>query len=55
VTIKMDGSPLISNVNLGSFVPSLSYAGWQGRRLQTNQSFAVGDADFDNFVTTINY
>jgi chondroitin AC lyase len=55
VKVKMDGTPLVSNVSLGSFVPSLSYAGWQAKRFSGTQTFGVSDAHFDNFVTTVQY
>jgi hypothetical protein len=55
VDIKMDGSPLVTGVSVGSLSPLLQYAGFQGKRYSATQVFNVNDIDFDNFVTTVQY
>ena len=52
--VKMDGSVIATGVSVGTFVPTLQFAAIQGKRLNDTLFFASGDADFDNFVATIN-
>ena len=54
VDVKMDGAALVSGVSVGTFVPTLQFAAFQGKRLNDTLLFASGDADFDNFVTVVN-